>query len=60
MSHEIQALRNRLRRNESDILKLQSEYQELLNRMDRLENPVKMLSAEEATRKINRIILSMK
>ena len=60
MSCEIQALRNRIKRTESDIIKLQSEYQELLNRMERLENPVKMLSAKEAAREINRIILNMK
>jgi len=37
MSHEIQALKNRIKRTESNILKLQSEYQELLERMDKLE-----------------------
>ena len=39
MTHETQAFRNRIKKSESAILKLQSEYQELLERMDRLENP---------------------
>ena len=39
MSLETQALRNRIKRSESDIVKLQSEFKELLERMERLENP---------------------
>jgi len=37
MTHETQALRNRIKRTESDILKLQSDYKELLDRMNELE-----------------------
>jgi len=37
MSFETQALKNRIKRTESDIIKLQLEFQELLDRMDRLE-----------------------
>ncbi len=37
MSHEIQALKNRIKRTESDIVKLKSEFQELLDRMNELE-----------------------
>jgi len=38
MSQEIQALKNRIKRSESDIVKLQSEFKGLLKRMERLEN----------------------
>ena len=37
MTLEIQALKNRIKRSESDIVKLQSEFKELLERMEKLE-----------------------
>jgi len=37
MSLETQALKNRIKRTESDIEKLQSDIKELLERMERLE-----------------------
>ncbi|NQU87298.1 MAG: hypothetical protein HQ541_16210 [Mariniphaga sp.] len=40
MSHEIQALKNRIKRTESDMIKLQSEFQALLDRMNELEKSV--------------------
>jgi len=42
MTHETQALRNRIKRTESDIVKLQSEFKELLERMDKLEEKDKL------------------
>ena len=41
MSHETQALRNRIRKSESDIIKLRSEFEELLKRIDDLKHPEK-------------------
>ena len=37
MSHEIQALKNRIKRTEGDVIKLQSEFEELLDRIKTLE-----------------------
>jgi len=49
MTHETQALRNRIRKSESDIIKLRSEFEELLKRIDRLMEyeKIKTLSAEK-------------
>ena len=59
MSLETQALKNRIKRTESDIEKLQSELQELLERMERLENPPRLMSAKEASEKISEVLEQM-
>ena len=56
MSFETQALKNRIKRHESDIVKLQSDIKELLDRMERLENPPRLMSAKEASEKISELL----
>jgi len=59
MTHETQAFRNRIKRSESAILKLQSEYQELLERMDRLENPPRLMSEKEMAEKMSELLKNL-